>query len=120
MANAPPTTSSATSFRLETREGGAAILTFDMPNSRANTLGQPVIAELESVLAQLQSRTDVKGLIFRSGKPGMFIAGADLRELGGAKPDPEQSRRLVKRGLAVIATIESLPYPTVAAIDGAC
>src|SRR5436190_4402350 len=120
MANASSTTSTAVNFRLEMREGGVAILTFDMPNSRANTLGQAVIAELESILAQLKSRTDVKGLIFRSGKPGMFIAGADLRELGGARPDPDLSRRLVKRGLDIVAGFEKLPFPTVAAIDGAC
>ena len=41
-----------------------------------------MVAELSQVLAGLAKRPDVKGLIFRSGKPGMFIAGADLRELG--------------------------------------
>src|SRR5262249_3245280 len=51
---------------------------------------------------------------------GMFIAGADLRELGTARPDPDTTRRTVRRGLAVIAAFESLPYPTVAAIDRAC
>src|SRR5947209_16702942 len=50
----------------------------------------------------------------------MFIAGADLKELGGARPDPDTARRLVRRGLDLIAAFESLPYPTVAAIDGAC
>src|SRR5262249_29290819 len=72
------------------------------------------------LLAQLRGRSDLRGLVFRSGKPGMFIAGADLKELGGAKPDPELSRKLVQRGLDLIAGFETLPYPTVAAIDGAC
>ena len=30
------------------------------------------------------------------------------------------SRKLVQRGLNIIARIEKLPYPTVALIDGAC
>ena len=55
-----------------------------------------------------------------SGKPGMFIAGADLKELGKADGDAELTRRLVQRGLDIVAGIEKLPYPTVAAIDGAC
>src|SRR5213078_2911095 len=105
---------------LAVRPDGIGILTFDQPGSRANTLGQAVLGEFEAILAQLGDRKDLKGLVLRSGKPGMFIAGADLKELGGAKPDPEQSRRLVQRGLAIIAALEALPYPTVAAIEGAC
>ncbi len=97
-----------------------AVVTFDQPNSRANTLGQAVLGELEALLAQLQQQSDLQGLVLRSGKPGMFIAGADLRELGAAKHDPELTRKLGQRGLDIIAGFEKLPYPTVAAIDGAC
>src|SRR6202035_1430776 len=68
----------------------------------------------------LSSRNDLKGLILRSGKPGMFIAGADLKELGAAKSDPEHNRQLVQHGLGIIAAFEALPYPTVAAIEGSC
>jgi 3-hydroxyacyl-CoA dehydrogenase/enoyl-CoA hydratase/3-hydroxybutyryl-CoA epimerase/3-hydroxyacyl-CoA dehydrogenase/enoyl-CoA hydratase/3-hydroxybutyryl-CoA epimerase/enoyl-CoA isomerase len=50
----------------------------------------------------------------------MFIAGADLREMGSAAPDPAQTRKTIRRGLDIIAGFEALPYPTVAAIDGAC
>src|SRR5262249_53752019 len=68
----------------------------------------------------LKGRSDVKALVLKSGKPGMFIAGADLKELGGARPTPELARKLVQRGLDMVAGFESLPFPTVAAIDGAC
>src|SRR6266545_596706 len=101
-------------------QDGIGVLTFDQPNSRANTLGQAVLAEFEGVLGQLEARKDVRGLILRSGKPGMFIAGADLNELGAAKPEPAQTRASIKRGLDIIARFEALPYPTVALIDGAC
>src|SRR6185437_14931916 len=97
-----------------------ALVTIDQPGSRANTLSQSMLGELEGMVGQLKSRGELRGLIFRSGKPGMFIAGADLRELGSAPQDPDTARRLVKRGLDLIASIETLPYPTVAAIDGAC
>jgi len=97
-----------------------AVLTFDMPGSRANTLGQAILAEFELVLEQLNSRPELQGLILCSGKPGIFIAGADLKELGAAPRNPEQTRILVQRGLNLIAGFESLPFPTVAAIDGAC
>ena len=107
-------------LKLEVLPGQIGLVTFDQPGSRANTLGQAVQGELEQILAELRKRGDLVGLIFRSGKEGMFIAGADLKELGGARPDPELSRKLVKRGLDVVAGFEGLPYPTVAAIDGAC
>jgi 3-hydroxyacyl-CoA dehydrogenase/enoyl-CoA hydratase/3-hydroxybutyryl-CoA epimerase/3-hydroxyacyl-CoA dehydrogenase/enoyl-CoA hydratase/3-hydroxybutyryl-CoA epimerase/enoyl-CoA isomerase len=112
-------TAPSPALRLETRDG-VALVTFDQPGSRANTLGQAVLGELEALLAELNRRNDLIGLVFRSGKPGMFIAGADLKELGGARPDPEQARRAVKRGLDIIAGFEKLPFPTVAAIDGSC
>jgi 3-hydroxyacyl-CoA dehydrogenase/enoyl-CoA hydratase/3-hydroxybutyryl-CoA epimerase/3-hydroxyacyl-CoA dehydrogenase/enoyl-CoA hydratase/3-hydroxybutyryl-CoA epimerase/enoyl-CoA isomerase len=99
---------------------GIGVLTFDLQGSRANTLGRPVLGEFEAVLAQLKGRTDLHGLVLRSGKPGMFIAGADLKELGAMRADPDTNRRLVRRGLEVIAGFEALPYPTVAAIEGPC
>lgn len=101
-------------------QDGLAVITFDTPNSRANTLGLAILAELEKVFAEVSRRADLQGLIFRSGKPGMFIAGADLRELGSAEADPEQTRQLVQRGLGMVASVEAMPFPTVVLIDGAC
>jgi 3-hydroxyacyl-CoA dehydrogenase/enoyl-CoA hydratase/3-hydroxybutyryl-CoA epimerase/3-hydroxyacyl-CoA dehydrogenase/enoyl-CoA hydratase/3-hydroxybutyryl-CoA epimerase/enoyl-CoA isomerase len=111
---------SKAALRLEILDGALALVTFDQPDSRANTLGQAVIGELERLVAQLKSRAELRGLVFRSGKPGMFIAGADLRELGSAPQDPAATQKMMQRGLDVIAAIENLPYPTVAAIEGAC
>ena len=91
----------STALVLQFLEGSVAQLTFDQPGSRANTLGQAVLAEFEGVLDLLEKRTDLAGLILLSAKPGMFIAGADLKELGAARPGPEQTRRLVERGLNI-------------------
>lgn len=106
-------------LRLEIIQGNIGLLTFDQPVSRANTLGQSVLAEFENVLSELEGHKDLAGLVLVSAKPGMFIAGADLNELGQA-PDPEQARKSVERGHNIIGRIEKLPFPTVAAIDGAC
>lgn len=113
-------TSASPALKLDVLDGSIGQITFDQPGSRANTMGQAVIAELEALVAQLRGRQDLRGLILRSGKPGMFIAGADLRELGTSKPEPAQSRAITRRGLEIIAGLETLPYPTVAAIDGGC
>ncbi|MBI3409949.1 MAG: enoyl-CoA hydratase/isomerase family protein [Planctomycetes bacterium] len=107
-------------LQLDFLPDGVARLTFDQPGSKANTLGQVVFAELENALKNLESRKDLRGLIFGSAKPGMFIAGADLKELASPNITAEQTRQLVQRGLDIFGRFENLPYPTVVLIDGAC
>jgi 3-hydroxyacyl-CoA dehydrogenase/enoyl-CoA hydratase/3-hydroxybutyryl-CoA epimerase/3-hydroxyacyl-CoA dehydrogenase/enoyl-CoA hydratase/3-hydroxybutyryl-CoA epimerase/enoyl-CoA isomerase len=107
-------------FRLEIRDDGIGLVTFDQPNSRANTLSQQALAELEMVVAQVEQRADLRGLVLQSGKPGMFIAGADLRELGSGQMTLELARKITQRGLDLFTRFEALAYPTVALIDGAC
>jgi 3-hydroxyacyl-CoA dehydrogenase/enoyl-CoA hydratase/3-hydroxybutyryl-CoA epimerase/3-hydroxyacyl-CoA dehydrogenase/enoyl-CoA hydratase/3-hydroxybutyryl-CoA epimerase/enoyl-CoA isomerase len=111
---------STSALRFEVVDGNLGLITFDQPNSRANTLNQAVLAEFEQLLSEIEKRSDLQGLILRSGKPGMFVAGADLKELGSAEHDPEQAKKMVQRGLRILEHIEALPYPTVAAIEGSC
>jgi len=96
---------------------GVARLVFDQPDSRANVLSTRLWNELGHTLASLAHRGDVRGLVLESTKPGIFIAGADLKEL--ADGDTASTRTLIELGLRVLDTLEALPFPTVAAIDGA-
>jgi 3-hydroxyacyl-CoA dehydrogenase/enoyl-CoA hydratase/3-hydroxybutyryl-CoA epimerase/3-hydroxyacyl-CoA dehydrogenase/enoyl-CoA hydratase/3-hydroxybutyryl-CoA epimerase/enoyl-CoA isomerase len=113
-------TSQTAALRLDVAADGIASIIFDQPGSRANTLNQKVLAELEQVLAQLEAHPALQGVILASGKPGMFVAGADINELAAAPSDPEHARGAMRRGLDIIARFERLPCPTVALIDGAC
>ena len=107
-------------LKLEVLKDGIGLIAFDLPGSRVNTLGRAVVAEFEALGAELARRTDLRGLLLRSGKPGTFIAGADIKEFGAAAAHPEENRQFIRRGLAFMAQLEALPYPTVALIDGAC
>jgi 3-hydroxyacyl-CoA dehydrogenase/enoyl-CoA hydratase/3-hydroxybutyryl-CoA epimerase/3-hydroxyacyl-CoA dehydrogenase/enoyl-CoA hydratase/3-hydroxybutyryl-CoA epimerase/enoyl-CoA isomerase len=107
-------------LKLEVLKDGIGLITFDLPGSRANTLGAAVQQEFDALTRQLAQRTDLRGLLLRSGKPGMFIAGADIKEFGAAARDPELQRIAVRFGMDVLSRFESLPYPTVALIDGSC
>ena len=99
---------------------GVARLTFDQPDSRANVLSSPFWTEFGQVLDQASHRPGVRGLVLASAKPGIFIAGADLKELADADPaNPKPTRAFIELGLRVLDTLEALPYPTVALIDGA-
>src|ERR1700722_8880285 len=99
---------SEAALRLDVQDG-VAVVTFDLPGARANTLGRAVFEEFEQLIRTLSGRTDLRGLILRSGKPGMFIAGADIKELGGGKPDPDSVRKIAQRGHDLVASFEALP-----------
>jgi 3-hydroxyacyl-CoA dehydrogenase / enoyl-CoA hydratase / 3-hydroxybutyryl-CoA epimerase len=103
-------------WRLERGSDGIASLTLDRPGSSANTLGQPVLLELEARLADLAAAPPA-GLIIRSGKPSGFIAGADIREFTTLR-NAEEAYDHIAIGQRVFARLEALPCPTVAAIAG--
>jgi 3-hydroxyacyl-CoA dehydrogenase / enoyl-CoA hydratase / 3-hydroxybutyryl-CoA epimerase / enoyl-CoA isomerase len=111
--------SAGAALRLDFVEDGIARITFDQPGSRANTLNQNVQTEFENLLTQLEQTPNLRGVILCSGKPGMFIAGADLKELVSLKPGQLDARTLTLRGLSFIGRFEKLPCPTVVLIDGA-
>jgi enoyl-CoA hydratase/carnithine racemase len=98
---------------------GIARLTFDQPD-RPNVLTAAFLTELGASLDALVHLPGITGLILESAKTDVFSAGADLNELACADPaNPEPMRALVALALRVFATLELLPFPTVAAIDGA-
>jgi 3-hydroxyacyl-CoA dehydrogenase/enoyl-CoA hydratase/3-hydroxybutyryl-CoA epimerase/3-hydroxyacyl-CoA dehydrogenase/enoyl-CoA hydratase/3-hydroxybutyryl-CoA epimerase/enoyl-CoA isomerase len=107
-------------FNLEIGADQIGVLTYDVPGAKVNTLGGPVLKELAGVLDDLEKRTELKGLILRSGKPGQFIAGADLNEIAAlAYVTPEQALKGLNFGHALFDRMSRLPYPTVALVDGA-
>lgn len=105
-------------FRVERRDGGLAHLVMDHPARRINVLDADAVASLEAALSDLEGAPP-QGVIVLSGKPGSFIAGADIDAIGSLT-DPEQVKSLVRRGQVAYERLAALPCPTVAAIDGVC
>ena len=106
-----------TAFSLK-EDAGIAELTFDLPGEKLNLLRGAVMEELAGVLSALSGRRDVRCLLIRSGKPGSFIAGADIREIEALR-DARVAEEKSKSGQEVFNLLEDLPFPTVAVIDGA-
>ncbi|HCK52793.1 MAG TPA: 3-hydroxyacyl-CoA dehydrogenase [Planctomycetaceae bacterium] len=110
-----------TAWQLEILDDAIALLTIDLPGKPVNTLGRDVMLELSNHVADLTARDDVRGLLVRSGKPGQYIAGANLHELGLLV---DASDELIEEGLSsghdVFNAIGDLPFPTVALVDGKC
>lgn len=104
----------------KTTENGIVRLVFDQPDSRANVLSTTLWTEFGNSLDGLATTPGLRGLILESAKSGIFIAGADLKEFADASPEnPAPTRAFLELGHAVLHTLESLPFPTVALIDGA-
>lgn len=100
---------------------GIARLVFDQASSKVNVLSRAAWADFAAALAELKSRDDIRSLLLSSAKPGIFLAGADLRELDALPiDDPVPTQQVLKAGHDALSALESLPFPTVAAIDGAC
>ena len=105
-------------WKLARDDNGIAWLVLDKPDSSANVLSEDVLVELDDVLATLE-RDLPKGVILRSGKPGGFIAGADIHEFSGMTDVAAVETRLT-HGNAIVDRLDHLAVPTVAVIHGYC
>jgi len=104
---------------VEREEGGVAVLFFDSPGKKVNTLSSKSMAELESQLRVLSQDDTVQALVLASRKPGCFVAGAEIGEIRDIV-DPGRGAEMAAKGQAVFSLLEDLPFPTVAAIHGVC
>ncbi len=113
MANHPK------SFTYKVNEESIAIITFDLPDEKINKFSQRVMDELKELIIELKGRSELKGSILVSGKDNIFIAGADLKELASIQSE-EDARKVITEGHKVFTEWSKLPFPTLAAINGAC
>jgi 3-hydroxyacyl-CoA dehydrogenase/enoyl-CoA hydratase/3-hydroxybutyryl-CoA epimerase len=104
-------------FQLNVGADRLATLTFDLPGKKVNVFGRPALAELERVLDELAARRDIGCLVLLSGKPGGFIAGADVDEIARVT-DPVEAEAGSRIGHRLFGAWAELPFPTVAAIRG--
>jgi len=101
------------------KSGSIAIITMDDPSVPQNVLNQAIQEEFLAVFEQVSNDSSLEGLIFKSGKPGCFLAGADISMLQGIE-SAEQATESAMLLQAFFDRIEELPITTVAAIDGIC
>jgi 3-hydroxyacyl-CoA dehydrogenase/enoyl-CoA hydratase/3-hydroxybutyryl-CoA epimerase len=120
-----PSKAGGKAFQLEDlgRESGVRLfaVTFDLPGEKVNKFSAGVITEFEGLIEELERRGksgEIEALIFRSGKPGNFIAGADINMIQAAKT-AEEAYTLSRKGQRLLDRWEDLPFPTVVAVNGA-
>ena len=85
-------------------------------HTKPTFFGRAALRSLERLLPQLEEG-DWAALVL-TGKPFVFAAGADITEF------PDATRELAiegsRAGHELFGRIRALPYPTVAAVNGAC
>ena len=104
---------------IEQRPDGVAVVRMDVPGETMNTLQGNFAAEFAQVFDDLDKSSEVRAVVFTSGKPDSFIAGADIRMIQAVKSAAEAAE-LSRTGQRAMARVASFRVPVVAAIHGAC
>ncbi|GAA5811434.1 hypothetical protein MFLAVUS_004871 [Mucor flavus] len=108
-------TDTAKEAYLEHLEGGISILKLNRPASR-NALSVNLLSEFRQALADVRFSSESRVLIVQSAVPGAFCSGADLKER--ATMSPTQVTQFLYSLRKAYRELETLPIPTIAAIDG--
>lgn len=108
--------------RLAIPEDGVAVLTLDDPSSSANVMNAQLQQELYGRVEQLEQQAEkIKGLLIETAKPRIFIAGADIKYIANTSHfSHDQIVHFCEYGQRLYDRFASLPFPTVAVIQGAC
>jgi 3-hydroxyacyl-CoA dehydrogenase/enoyl-CoA hydratase/3-hydroxybutyryl-CoA epimerase len=102
------------------RNRDIGIIEFYDPDSKVNLLSQKNLDTLESIVDDIMAGDKrIKTLFFISKKHGVFIAGADIKELSAIK-SREEALLFCKKGQDLFNKIESLEVPTFAIVNGVC
>ena len=59
-------------------DDGVAVVTLDLPGESVNKFSRAVRDEFAAILTELEADASVRAMVIISGKPEMFVAGADI------------------------------------------
>lgn len=86
------------------------------------TLSRDAMEELRQIVTDIglrEKKKELKGVIFYSHKPGVFLAGVDVNLINSMKSEAEAARG-AEQGQFLYNMIEDLRIPTAAVVDGVC
>ena len=113
-------------IRLEKDSDGIVELIFDQPGKAVNTMGQEYDEAMRAAVAELQAMVaggGLTGVYVRSGKPGQFFAGGDIKEMLEMDLNPgEEKKAQMLQGIiatkAPLRQLETLGVPVAVGING--
>lgn len=101
------------------RDNGIAVVTIDLRGEPVNKVTAGLRADFSRLFDQLVTDASVRGVVLISGKPDTWIAGADIDEFLTLRTAAE-AEALSRSGQELLARLDKIQVPVVAAIHGAC
>ncbi|KAA0708831.1 Enoyl-CoA hydratase domain-containing protein 2, mitochondrial [Triplophysa tibetana] len=101
--------------RLEGEDNGIVEVLMCREKAR-NSLGCVFVGQMRELVSSLHHDTAVRVVLFRSLVPGVFCAGADLKER--AQMSNSEAEHFVQSLRSLMNDIAALPMPAIAAVDG--
>ena len=99
---------------------GIALLLLNRPQAR-NTLSEAMLATPYDQFAAIAKDDQVRAVIISHNGPA-FCAGHDMKEMTAHRSDPDRGRSyfkaLMERCSALMLSIQKLPQPVIAAVEG--
>lgn len=102
--------------RLDGKHKGITVLGLNRPEGK-NSFSRGLVESFSSILADLKRDNQSRVVILKSTTPGIFCAGADLKERKNMTQD--EVNIFVTNLRELLISIEQLPMPVIAALDGA-
>lgn len=93
---------------------GIGTVTIDRPPVNALTSNE--YREYASFVDELSEHDELQVVVFKAAGAGQFIAGHDIHEF--VDLGPEQARKLTTRAQEFFKAVDTVEWPTIAAIDG--
>ena len=106
-------------FNMVVDESGIGVITFDVVGETMNTWTEDAFIGFDRVMQELEIAKGIRGIIFISGKPENFLAGANLKLISQIE-SAEEVRRTLDLFHGSFARLIALKFPSVAAIHGHC
>jgi enoyl-CoA hydratase len=96
-------------------ESRVAVVTVNRPEAM-NAFNTEVLTTLAAALTSLGPREDVGAVVITGAGSKAFVAGADIAEM--KDKSPAEARVFAELGQSLTTTIEGLPQPVIAAVNG--
>lgn len=105
-------------FTLEVSDR-VGVITFDLPGESVNKFTRAVKDEFAALAERVENDDSIGALVLMSGKPDIFIAGADIEEFLALRGAAD-AERLSREGQLMLDRLERMRTPVIAAVHGAC
>ena len=97
------------------KKGLYAVATINRPKA-LNALNSEVLSDLDELVRTVSADADIRALVITGSGEKAFVAGADIGEMSTLTP--AEGEAFGKHGNDVFRKLETLPIPTIAAING--